>query len=189
MKPKSKLDAHAAKLREWFRSKKDGGGEGITLGQARERLREFGCSVSLDTLSRWWRQEQKEQDQRTILADITSGAKFNRELESTLDANAPPELLTLIKLIKTLIAGLAVKGDLDADTLRLVQSLTGLVLEHDKSRANYELQKADLDLKERRVQLLEQKAAQLDQAKATLGDGALTEEQKQQRIRQIFGMS
>jgi hypothetical protein len=39
------------------------------------------------------------------------------------------------------------------------------------------------------VQLLEAKAAQLDQAKATLGDGALTEEQKQQRIRQIFGMS
>jgi len=187
MKPKSKLDAHATKLREWLRSKKDGG-EGITLGQARERLREFECSASLDTLSRWWRQEQKEQGEKTLLADIASGAKFNRDLESTLGQNPPPELLTLIQLIKTLIAGLAVKGDLDADTLRLVQSLTGLVLEHDKSRANYELKKADLDLKERRVTLLEQKAAQFDQAKSILQDGALTEEDKKLRMHELFGL-
>lgn len=182
----SKLDEFADKLREWFRPKEQGG-EGLTLAQARNRLADLNCSVSVSRLGDWWSDKQAELLQEKLLSDIASGARFSREMEKQLEANPPPELQTLITLIKTLIAQLAVQGVTDPDTLKLVGQLTSLVLEDRKAAANYELKKADLDIKERRVSLLEQKAAQADQAKGVI-ESALTPEEKQQRLRQIFGM-
>jgi hypothetical protein len=46
-----------------------------------------------------------------------------------------------------------------------------------------------LELDERKVALLEAKAKQAEEAEKALGDSDLTPEQKQQRLRQIFGMS
>jgi hypothetical protein len=183
----SKLDDFADKLREWF-TPKEQGGEALTLAQARNRLSELNCSVSVSRLGDWWEAKRAELLQEKMLADIASGAQFNRQLEKQLAANAPPELLTLMKLIKTLIAQLAVNGAADQDTLKLVGQLSSLVLEHDKSRANYEIKKAELDLKERRVVLLEQKAALVDQAKQVVESKSSPAEQMQ-RLRQIFGMT
>lgn len=184
----SKLDPHAEKLVAWFTAKKEGG-EGLTLLQAQNRLLELGLKVSINTLSCWWQQHQQSRLRDKMLSDIASGAQFNRQLEKSLGDNPPPELQTLIKLIRTLVAQLALNGSADGEALKLVGSLTSLVLDHDKSRANYTLKEKDLEIKERRIVLLEQKAAQADQAKATLGDAALSEEEKAQRIRQIFGMA
>jgi hypothetical protein len=50
------------------------------------------------------------------------------------------------------------------------------------------LRKEKLKLDERHIAMLEKKAAQADSAKGILGDKALTEEQKRQRMLQLFGM-
>lgn len=184
----SKLDPHAEQLIAWFTPKREGG-EGLTYMQARNRLSEQGVDASINALFRWWHSYLQLQLRDRLLTDIASGAQFNRQLEKSLGDNPPPELQTLIKLIRTLVAQLAVNGSADQATLKLVGQLTSLVLEHDKSRANYSLKEKDLEIKERRIVLLEQKAEQADAAKATLGDAALTEDEKQQRIRQIFGMA
>jgi hypothetical protein len=184
----SKLDAHAEKLIAWF-TPKAMGGEGLTLAQAQARLSELGCSCSLNALSSWWQRHQQARMQDKLLSDIASGARFNREMEKSLGENPPPELATLMQLLRTLTAQLAINGTADQDTLKLVGHLMALVLEHDKARSSYEIKRQDLELKERRVVLLEQKAARFDQAKAAMGDAALSEAEKQQRIRQIFGMS
>jgi hypothetical protein len=49
------------------------------------------------------------------------------------------------------------------------------------------LKAGDQVLESRKLVLLEEKAKQADEAKETLGDGTLTPEQKQLRMRQIFG--
>ena len=184
----SKLDPYAEKLQAWFTPKTQGG-EGITLMQAQNRLAELGLKVSINTLSSWWQRHQQSQLRDKMLSDIASGAQFNRQLEKSLGDNPPPELQTLIKLIRTLVAQLAVNGTADPDALKLVSQLTTLVLQHDSARANYTLKEKELEIKERRIVLLEQKAAQADAAKSTLNDAQLSEAEKQQRIRQIFGMA
>jgi len=50
------------------------------------------------------------------------------------------------------------------------------------------LKARDQDLTERKVAILERKAAQADQASAAIGDGALTMAEKEQRLKQIFGI-
>ncbi len=50
------------------------------------------------------------------------------------------------------------------------------------------LKARDQDLTERKVRILEAKAAQADQAATALGDKALTPEEKEHRLKQIFGI-
>jgi hypothetical protein len=50
------------------------------------------------------------------------------------------------------------------------------------------LKRADQKLTDRRVKLLEQEAAQAQKAKAVTADKSLTPEEKQLRLKQIFGM-
>ena len=50
-------------------------------------------------------------------------------------------------------------------------------------------QRADRHLEERRVAILEQKARQAEEAEVTISDKALSPEEKQHRLRAIFGMS
>lgn len=178
----SKLDAHAELLTEWF------GVEKVTLAEARERLEsQHGCSVSVNRLSLWWAHQQQVRMQDKLLSDIATGARFNRQLERQLDANPPPELQTLMQLVKTLIAQLAVSGQSDPDTLRLVGSLTSLVLDDRRATGSFRIKEQELALKERRIVLLERKAAERDQA-ADVVNSALSPEEKTARIKQIFGM-
>lgn len=151
----SKLDPYAEQLSIWFLARPLGG-EGLTYLQAQNRLAELGCKVSVNALFRWWQSWQRSQLQRQMLADIASGAQFNRQLEKTLGANPPPELQTLIKLIRTLVAQLAVNGAADVDTLKLVAHLTALVMEHEKSRAGHELKMRELT---QRAEIAERQSA------------------------------
>lgn len=201
----SKLDPHAEKLIAWFTPKPEGG-EGLTLQQARSRLSELDCAVSVNALSSWWQRYQQARMQERLLGRLASGGAFNKQLGKCLAENPPPELERLIKMLQTLIAMVAVNGDLDTDVMKVVGHLVSVVMDYEKSRAAHEiklkemtqrddlakatreLKTKELDLTERRVKLLEEKAAQYDQAKAALGDGALTEDQKKERIRQIFGL-
>lgn len=139
----SKLDPHAEKLIAWFTAKKEGG-EGLTYMQARNRLSELGVAVSVNALFRWWSRYSQAQLQERLLTDIASGAQFNRQLEKSLGANPPPELQTLITLIRTLVAQLAVNSAMNPDTLKLVGHLTALVLEYEKSRGSHELKTREL---------------------------------------------
>lgn len=55
-------------------------------------------------------------------------------------------------------------------------------------RTKAKLDERKVSVAEGRLALLKQKAAQADQAKGILGDQALTEDQKRQRMLQLFGM-
>jgi len=189
----SKLDAHAERLSEWFGIQK------MTLVAARSRLSsEFGCSVSLNALSKWWHRQQQARMQDRLLSDIASGAKFNRQLEQQLDANPPPEDRTLMQLIKTLIAQLAVQGAADTDTMKMVATFTSLVLDERKAVGSYKLKEQGLNLRERQIQLDREKF-EFDAAKACLkelpelktiaSNGKLTQAEKIDAIRRkLFGV-
>jgi hypothetical protein len=51
------------------------------------------------------------------------------------------------------------------------------------------LKARDQSLEERRIKILESKAEQASKAEATLQDSALTTEEREKRMRQIFGLS
>ena len=185
----SKLDPHAEVLAAWF-TPRDQGGEGLTLDQAVARLSErYSIKVSPSRLSQWWQQQQQRALQDKVLAGIATGAQLNKQIDAQFAKNPAPELEQLMRLFKTITLQLAVKGEADSDLLKLAGNFGSLILEERKAATNAKFKDRDLSIKERRIVLLEQKAAQFDQAKKTLGDAALTEEQKQQRIRQIFGLA
>lgn len=96
----------------------------------------------------------------------------------------------------------AASGDYDAATLALVKerayilartkgaSVKDLAMLADiiGESAKLRMKQRDLDLAERRVALLEKKAAQADAAEGVTRDEALTPEQRQAKLREIFGL-
>lgn len=174
----SKLDPFAARLTEWF------GIEKISLKEAQERLKQDGCTISATSLSEWWsrRQEQMLRDQ--LLTRIATGSELNRQITAEYQKHPAPELETLIKLFKTLILQLSMSGVTNPGFLEMVPALMRQVLEAQKIG----LKTQEISLDERRVALLEKKAAQADSAKKVV-ESALTPEQKQLQLKQIFGMS
>ena len=89
---RSKLDSFADQLDHWL------GVEKITLAQADERLRELGCTVSVNAVSRWREARQRRQMQERLLGGITSGAHQCQAVEQQLAKTAPPPLETLKRL-------------------------------------------------------------------------------------------
>ncbi len=94
----SKLDPHAALLTGWFRD------EHLTLDAARTRLREqFGVSVSSQRLSTWWEREQRRQMHLEVVGRVASGAQLAHELTAQFGKNPPPELETIMKLLRVVV--------------------------------------------------------------------------------------
>ena len=61
----------------------------------------------------------------------------------------------------------------------------GALTHHHSDRQRQ--RQGEQQLAERRIRLLEQKAEQADATKKVLADGALTGEEREQRIREIYG--
>ena len=205
----SKLDPHAELLDAWLRPASEGG-QGITYTDALQRLDGLGTHSSLSRLSAWWTKHRALQAQDALLEKIGATAEFITKIKSQLaGVDIADELKTLIKLLQRLVFALSAQAEHDPDLLKLANNMLQRVVDYarDQARAaaiaqaaaaderraaataaDLELRRAALALEERRVKLLEDKAAAADQTKSIL-ESPLSPEEKQARIRAIFGMT
>lgn len=132
----SKLDDVAEHLDKWF------GEEKASLAIAQQRLvSEYDIQVSLGRLSSWWADRQQRLVQEQLLERVASGARFVRDLEDRFSKDAPPELSTLVNLLKLLVMQLSVHGAADPKTLSIVSGLMKPVMDFAKlQQAQQELE-------------------------------------------------
>lgn len=173
-----------AALEEWLfertaRARADGTSEvrTDTYDEALERLHlDFNVRSSRAALGRFYRRVS----QRRLLESITRNAAKANEIEDAFQKNAAPVPQAVVKLVTQLAFEEITKGaDLDKD---FIVKLTKLAVDSG-------LKAKKLELDERKVSLLEAKAKQAEDAEKAMGDTKLSPEEKQQKLRQIFGMS
>jgi hypothetical protein len=152
------------------------------LARARER---WGIASSVSALARWRSCYAQEMMLRRIAASAERANAVTRQFaenpSNTYDA--------LLQMIGQAAFEAKFNGgtDLDLGTLKDLAELTGLGLKARKDTADLDAKQRALDLAERRVKLLETKAAQADRAASVLRE-ELSPEEKEQRIKAVFGM-
>ena len=175
----SKLDAHAARLDQWF------GVEKQSIEYVREQLAQDGVAVSASRLSEWWSARQSQLMQERQLSMIASGARQCKDVEKQFAENASPQMDMLMALHRVLILNLSTAATADSKLLKLVNETMYPVLQYESGRTKAELEKQKLDLAARRVKLLEEKAKAFDQAKEVVALQLSPEEQKR-RLKEIL---
>ena len=164
---KTKLADHAEQLEAWFTATPP-----LTLDQARARLlSEHGLSVSASRLSTWWASREKQRTiaeaQAKVLASIASGAAINRAVTDAQAKDAPPEMLTIIGLLKTTILQQSVSAADNPESLALLPALMRPVIEW--MRLQQARETSDLE-REKFAQTLKTKIdAGLDELAAQIG--------------------
>lgn len=138
---------------------------------------------SKSALARW----AKRRRQEIVLERIATSAGRAKEVTDTLARNSGNAYDALLGLIGQAAFEIQMKkgAGLDMATLKDLAEVVQVGLIAKTAEANLRIKEEDLKLKERRVILLEKKAAD---AANTLTDGALTDEQKMSRFREIFGI-
>jgi hypothetical protein len=151
--------------------------ENLSIDAALDRLRlDFGVRSSRSAVGRFSQNAQ----QRRLLDKIAVNAGKANEISEAFEKNPAPVPQAVVKLVTQLAFEEITKGNqLDKE---FIVKLTKLAVDSG-------LKAKKLELDERKVALLEAKAKQAEEAEKALGDSDLTPEQKQQRLRQIFGMS
>lgn len=143
--------------------------EKLSPASVQSRLQsEFGCKVATTTL---YALIHRRRNLRSL--DRIRTAQEAAEAINQLPGADAMDSATL-KAASQLTFDLVSSGEADADS---VSKLVNLLLK-----------KQQIQQDERRLALLERKAKEADAAKATTADESLTPEQKQQKLRQIFGM-
>jgi hypothetical protein len=174
---KSKLDPHADRIAEWYRAEPS-----LTLEDCCARLRALGCPVSTGRLSDYLAAQRAQALQDSLLAGIVSGSRMARQIDEAFAKNPPPELKTLVGLVKNLVLNLNVNGQADPALLDVANTMLKTVLEF----ARLEAKQADTALAERRLKLLEQQDTDTRQ---TLANPALSAADKEAKIKRIFGLA
>jgi hypothetical protein len=169
------LDQFAGRLVEWE-------AEGKTLAEMRDELKLDGTSVSVSALSVWLERWRRRELEKNLFEQIASGGRMNRELDAAFERNPAPEIDQLIRVSKSLIMSLQVKGAADPKLLVLANAMQGTVLTYLSGRTKAELETRKLELAEAKYR------DQVEAAKGVMGQPELSAEEKQQRMRQIFGM-
>lgn len=152
--------------------------ENLKYKEALERLHlDFGVRSSASALGRFYQRVL----QRRLLESIGKNARQANEIESEFAKNPAPVPQAVVKLVTQLAFEHLAGGARNLDPEFVVKLV--------KLSVDSGLKAKKLELDERRIELLEQKAKQADQAAAAVKDDGLTAEEKQARLRQIFGMS
>lgn len=159
------LDARKA-LRTWLVE------ENLSYKEANVRLEEnFGITVSEGTLSRFYSEE-------------CFALRFQKSTEFADSLDLPAEQFDdkMLKALKQLAFELSLSKEPNLGALKTLFKMLG-------DSAKLQIAKDRVGLDARKVQLLEAKAALADEAKGLAGDAALTPEEKEQRIKQVFGIT
>lgn len=177
----SKLDGHEEQIATWFRDEK------LTLAQAAARLAEQGTKVSASRLSDWWSRYQTDalqaEAEAKLFADLATGSRIAREV-GAMASDAPTQAGTLIKLLERLILQVSVRGELP-DQLKVIPGLVQAAIQGLK----VQLTERQVAVDEAKLTLLQARAAKAEEAEKVVGDPTTSAEEKQQKIRAIFGMS
>jgi len=174
----NKLDAFRDQLDAWF------GDERVTYTAAIERLRAQGCRSSHSALSTWWTRRQQEQREESILDRITVGARVTEQVEAQFARHPAPGLDVLIKLLRTIILDLSVKGVGEPALLKVANELMQTVL---KAR-DQEHKAQALGLDREKFDWMRQRAELADRAEQVTASTA-TPAEKEAQMRAIFGLS
>lgn len=127
----SKLDAHRDDLLRWLSPPPEG--EGLTLDQVVERLRErHGVSASPSRLSSWLARQREALMRDRLLDRIATGATLSRDISRQFSAHPAPETEQLVKLLRVLVMQLSVQSQADPALLDLVNPLMRSILDFAK---------------------------------------------------------
>jgi hypothetical protein len=158
-----------------------------SLEQTVKWLLDGGLQTSSSALSVFLEARRELELQSKVLTSISSAAEQCREVEQAFAKNPAPAVETLIKLHRVLTFQLTRQAAADPELLTLADKFTKTVLGAFATQNNAGVDGQKLALEERRVSVLEEKAAPADETEKGLGDVELTEEEKAQRIREIYG--
>lgn len=145
---------------------------GQSMAAVRELVNgEFGFTVSVSSLSGFWQIEAPKHFIRQRLKSHSVASELAAE------ARKAPTMFdaAMVDRISQFAFELSITPGADPET---VKAFVMMVL---KAR--------EQDLAARRVALLEEKAKQAEKAAGVVGDTTLSDEEKQRRMRQIFGVS
>src|SRR6266496_78470 len=143
---------------------------GMSYTAVREMVaKEFGIKSSPAALSAFYAQEAPKRFIKQRLKSLSVAAEIADEAQKTPSMFAP----ATIERMQQLAFEQSITPGADPDT---VKSFFMMML---KAR--------DQDLESRRVALLEEKAKQAEKASGVVTDSKLTPEEKQIRLKQIFG--
>ena len=171
---KSKLDPYAEELFEWLVVEK------CKLAEAQARLKEkYNLHISSGRLSGWLENQQQARLQDRLLASVTTGARFVSDVEKRFGDSPPPELNSVMKLVRVLVLELAVRGQAQPELLTLVNNLIGRCLQYESHATTV----AQAALDREKFEFLKLK---YEQAQATVAEPSITEEERAARIREIF---
>lgn len=177
----SPFDRHRSDLDQWLLV------ENLSYEDTLARLRavwpEGERMPSRSALQRWADRRRQEK----VLERIASSAASANEVRGAFAANPSDTFGTLLGMIGQAAFELRMgKGDaLGIDDMKALAELVqvGLKARHDE--ATLRIKEQALALQERRVAMLEKQSTD---ATAVVADGALTDEQKMARFREIFGI-
>jgi len=162
--------------------------ENISYDAALKRLFEdFNFRCSRSCLGEW---RSARADVRMLDAIVQRAQKANA-VQEVFEKNPSESYSALLNMIGQFAFQMQVDGG-EKPSLEVVERIAGLMemgLKAQYDSAQLRMKERDLELKERRVKLLEQKAALAEAAEGTMRDGSLSEEEKQQRLKAIFGIN
>jgi len=153
--------------------------ENLSYADAQKRLlADFGVRCSRSGLCAFY---QRTAEKR-LLANIQESARKANSVVQRFQENPSDNY----KAVLNMVGQIAFEASLKENGLdpELLFNFTKLVI----AGKDRELKAQKLALDERRVKLLEEKAAKAEAAEGTLKDTTLTPEEKQARIREIFGL-
>jgi hypothetical protein len=158
-----------------------------TLDDMLAWLKQEGVTVSKGQLSKFLTAQRSARQQQSLLDSIVLGARQVKEVDKRFEKHTAPQLDTLIKLLRVSILQLATQAQTNPDLLKLVDQLTRTVMEFVSGQTKAMHKERELAVAEEKLELLKKKAEQADEAKGIMGNQALSEAEKSDRMRELFG--
>lgn len=159
-----------AELRDWFVE------ENVSYAEARKRLKDdHGITTSIGSLQDFYATH-------CFSLRFEQAKNLANELKGALEE--APEIFTApaIGAISQRVFELAASKEANVGDLVSLAKVMG-------ESAKLAIKERELSLSERRVALLEKKAAAFDEAAGVAGDGKLSAEEKDRRLKTIFGFA
>ena len=155
-----------------------------TLSEMQAWLKGEGCEIAIGSLSSWLSGERQRRFQKTLLAQIASGAQAVKEVERQFEKNPAPGLETLIKLQRVILLQLSTQANTDPSALELIGNSFRAVMDSEKLK----LKREELALAKDKFEFDAAQAclAKLPELKAVSDAPKLSPDEKAKAIQQIL---
>jgi hypothetical protein len=150
--------------------------ENLSYDQAVERLeKDFNVRTSVGALSAFYATE-------CYSVRSSEAKEFAERVEQELLQGEPNFDLATLALVKKKLFERAYARDGDVDELAVLAKIIG-------DTAKLRLKEKDQEIATRRLAILEKKAAQADEAKSVAASEDLSAEEKERRLKAVFGIT